>query len=109
VASPLPITDLSKLPGAEPDPKAVPTVVWGVIGIIVTIVIIFLCEILYYWTMQTEVEEKVFRAGQRPVDRLYAEQEWQIGYDHYDEERNLVAVPVDHAIGKVIAERAKGE
>jgi hypothetical protein len=81
------------------DPKASSTVVIGVVGALVLVVIVIALQALYYRAEQAEVVRKVYQAAPEEWSRLRAEQEARLhAYRWVDKQKGVVAVPIDRAI-----------
>jgi hypothetical protein len=81
------------------DPKSSTTVVIGVVGTLVLVLIVIALQALYYRAEQAEVERKVYEAAPEEWSRLRAEQESRLhAYRWVDREQGVVAVPIDRAI-----------
>ena len=91
------------------DPSIGPTVVTGIIGTVVTLVLVILLHSYYGYTLRGEVARKVIAQPSTAVDQMRSEQLRQITeYRWVDQKTKVVAIPIDRAIELVVAEaRAK--
>jgi hypothetical protein len=81
------------------DPKASATVVIGVVGALVLVLVIIGLQALYYRTEQAEVVRKVESAAPEEWSRVRAEQEARLhSYRWVDREQGVVAIPIERAM-----------
>ena len=85
------------------DPSIGPTVVAGIIGTAVTIVLVILLHSYYGYTLRGEVARKVIAQPSIAVDQVRSEQLRQITeYRWVDQKTKVVAIPIDRAMELVL-------
>jgi hypothetical protein len=91
---------------SQSDPD-VPRIVYiGVLGVILTFVIIVALQVIFYRMEQTEIARKVARHGPEEVFRLQATQLEQLNnYRWVDRKTNTVAIPIERAM-EIVAQEA---
>jgi hypothetical protein len=99
-----------RLPEADQDdPKALTTIVVGVIGAALLVAILVLLEALYYRTVESERERKVVLQQSEELRVLRAEQLEQLrDYRWINEQQGIVAVPIERAMELVVREAGDG-
>ena len=89
------------------DPSIGPTVLTGIIGTILTIVLVILLHSYYGHLLQGELARKVIAQPSIAVDQVRAEQLRQLNeYRWVDPNAKTVAIPIERAMELVVAERA---
>jgi hypothetical protein len=93
----------------ESDPKSTPTLLVGVVGMILLMVIVLLVEVLYYRTSQAEIERKVIAEQPLELRQVQAEQLEQIhSYRWISQADGVAAIPIDRAVDLVVEESQSG-
>ena len=93
----------------ESDPKSTPTLLVGVVGMILLMVIVLLVEVLYYRTSQAEIERKVIAEQPLELRQVQAEQLEQLnGYRWISQPDGVAAIPIDRAADLVVEEARTG-
>jgi hypothetical protein len=88
------------------DPSIGPTVIVGMIGTAVTIVLVTLLHSYYGHAVKGEVARKVLAQPAVAVNQVRAEQLRQINeYRWIDPNAKVVAIPIDRAMELVVAEK----
>jgi hypothetical protein len=88
------------------DPSIGPTAIVGVVGTVVTIVLVTLLHSYYGHALKGEVARKVLAQPAVAVDQVRAEQLRQINeYRWIDPKTKVVAIPIDRAMELVVAEK----
>jgi len=89
------------------DPSIGPTVVTGILGTILTIVLVTVLHSYYGHELKSELARKVIAQPSIAVDQVRAEQLRQITeYRWVDPNAKTVAIPIERAMELVVAERA---
>lgn len=96
------------IPPGESDPKTLATVVVGVLGVLVTGLIILGLEVVYYKTERREFQRKVVDVEPAQLRSVEAAQLEKLrNYRMVDEATGQVAIPIEHAMERVVAEDRK--
>lgn len=81
------------------DPSALPTVVLGIVGAVLVLIIVIALETLYYGAQQGEDRRKFVNQPSAELQSLQAEQQEQLnGYRWVDQAKGTVAIPIDRAM-----------
>jgi len=89
------------------DPNAPMTVVIGIVGAILTFVVIIALQAVFYQVERAEQRRKVDVVQPEDLARFRAEQaELLHGYRWVDQSAGVVAIPVDRAMALVVRELA---
>jgi hypothetical protein len=77
----------------------------GVVGTILLFALILGLQVLYYTIAEQDYQRKVIEAPTIDSDSMLAEQQIQLTqYGWLDREQNKVAIPIDRAMARVVAE-----
>jgi hypothetical protein len=92
------------------DPKSGPTLLVGIVGAVVLVVVVVLLETLYFRTAQSEFERKVIADGAQELRSVQAEQrELLNGYRIVDAGQGVVAIPIERAMELVVEEARRND
>jgi hypothetical protein len=95
---------------AERDPKASPTAVVGIVGILLLVASVIGTQALYYGTERFEVEQKVYNPPVIEIADIRAEQFARIHRVAWiDKEKEVVAIPIERAMELAVRELKSGE
>jgi hypothetical protein len=86
--------------GVAPDPDAGSTLKWGIVGSVVTVLVILLCMVGFQLQVRAEQAQKAGATENSAAVRLKATQQTWIENEH--PERNRIGI--DEAMGQVIDE-----
>lgn len=93
----------------DSDPKSTPTLLVGVVGMILLMVIVLLVEVLYHRTTQAEIYRKVISEQPLELRQAQAEQLEQLNsYRWVSEPEGVAAIPIDRAIDLIVEEAQTG-
>lgn len=91
--------------GTGGDPKSSTTLIVGLIGGIGLLVIIVAAQVLFYNIQRYEDERKLYAVKPRELADLQAAQLAEISsYRYVDRTKGVVAIPIDDAIRRYVAE-----
>lgn len=93
------------IPPEKSDPRSWDTFWIGAVGIILTVVVVVLLQVLYFRTVQNEHERKVLAA--EPLELLETLEQQRATLDSYgwvDQEQGIAAIPIEEAMKKIVAE-----
>jgi hypothetical protein len=94
---------------AGTDPPFSLTIVVFIIGAVVCLVILLFVQVLFFNVQRSEEQSKVYAASPRELAELQARQLAQISTYHYiDPKAGVVAIPIDRAIERYVAEMKAG-
>lgn len=86
--------------GMAPDPNALETFKWGLIGSVITVLVILLCMVGFQLQVRAEQSRKAGAIENSAARRLKAEQEaWIEG-----EDTQRKRIPIAEAMGRVVDE-----
>jgi len=87
------------------DPKSLSTVSVGIISGLLLLIVIFALQLLYYWLEGNEAQIKD-GDPRAAFETLRNEQQGLLegGYYWIDEEKGVVAIPIERAMARVVAE-----
>jgi hypothetical protein len=89
----------------EADPKSSSTILVGVVGSVLLVVLVILLEALYFRTAQVEHERKIIAEQPQQLRALQAKQRELLGgYRIVDAGQQTVAIPIERAMELVVAE-----
>jgi hypothetical protein len=81
------------------DPRTLPTVVFGIVGALLVLLIVIALETLYYGAEQGEEKRKVIDEAPAELENVQAQQEDELhGYRWVDQAKGIVAIPIDRAM-----------
>jgi len=81
------------------DPSAVPTVVLGIVGGVLLLILVVALETLYYGAQQQEVNRKVVNQPVEELQGVRASQLEQLNsYGWTDQVKGAVAIPIERAM-----------
>jgi hypothetical protein len=90
----------------EDDPRIFPTIVAGLVGVVLVVLLLLGLEVLHYRT-QDALVERSFAEEPAALARIVREQRALLsGYRWVDRERGTVAIPIERAMALVVAEAA---
>ena len=93
----------------DSDPKSTPTLLVGVVGMILLMVIVLLVEVLFHRTSEAEIYRKVISEQPLELRQVQAEQLEQLnGYRWVSEPEGEAAIPIERAIDLVVEEARSG-
>ena len=93
----------------DSDPKSTPTLLVGVVGMILLMVIVLLVEVLFHRTSEAEIYRKVISEQPLELRQVQAEQLEQLnGYRWVSEPEGVAAIPIERAIDLVVEEARSG-
>lgn len=93
----------------DSDPRSTPTLLVGIVGLVLTMVLVLLLEVLYQRTTQAETYRKVVAEQPLELRQVQAQQLEQLnGYRWINEQEGIAAVPIDRAID-LLVEEARAE
>lgn len=94
---------------AGADPPFSLTIVVFIIGTVVCLVILLFVQVLFFNIQRSEEQSKVYAAKPRELAELQARQLAQIStYRYLDPKAGTVAIPIDRAIERYVAEMKAG-
>lgn len=89
----------------NPDPRAFSTVMVGLAGVLITVLVVIGLEVIYYRTAQAEITRKEIELVSPELEAMRQQQADRL--DHYrwvDQEAGTVAIPIDRAIELIVEE-----
>jgi hypothetical protein len=91
----------------EDDPRILPSLVAGVLGVVGTVLVILGLETLHYRTQDALVERSFDDVSSSSLAERAAEQRELLGaYRWVDRERGVVSIPIERAMELVVRESA---
>jgi len=88
--------------------RATPIVIVGIVGSILTVVIILLLSVLFLHAKQAEIYDKSSGPAPDDIRRLRSEQlETLTEYRWVDEKKGIVRIPIDRAMDLLVKESAE--
>ncbi len=94
----------------ERDPSALPTFVYGFIGIIVLVAIVFATEAMYYSAQNTDDVAKLEKRDNPDHPQIKTTQLGKLGgYAWVDKDRNVVSIPIAKAIESTVRDVKAGK
>ena len=87
----------------ESDPRSSTTVIVGVVGVALTVVIVILLEVLFQTTAESEFQRKVVSQQSQELQGLRATQLEQLnGYRWVDQNAGVATIPIERAMELVV-------
>jgi heme exporter protein D len=94
----------------DSDPKSVPTLLVGAVGMILLMVIVLLVEVLYHRTTEAEIYRKVISEQPLELRQVQAEQREQLNsYRWVSQSEGIAAIPIDRAMDLIVDEAQEGK
>ena len=94
----------------EADPKSSSTILVGVVGSVLLVVLVILLETMYFRTAQVEHERKIIAEQPQQLRALQAKQRELLGgYRIVDAGQQTVAIPIERAMELVVDEAQRND
>jgi len=86
-------------PSVQDDPSTAPTVVIGIAGAVLLLLMVIVLETLFYAAQKREDYRKLVAPPVEELSRLRAEQQERLNaYRWVDQAKGVVAIPIDRAM-----------
>ncbi|MHC4991484.1 MAG: hypothetical protein ACYTGC_10925 [Planctomycetota bacterium] len=93
----------------ESDPRSGTTLLVGVVGVALLVVVVLLLEVLFKRTAESEFRRRVVDEPSAELSELQAEQIERLqGYRWVDEQEGVVTIPIERAMELVVEESRGG-